>query len=614
MEQRGARPFRLSRDPLTAAHVYDLVPGFGHALVVPSVTFIFEVLRVSAALWEHDVEWLPIHNVSDLIAFEIEHGIETERSAYNARLFKEVIRTGRTQLGKHGGYYDCFVPVVARGQVTAVLVAGPFALARPTSTDILDRWRWLTARQGHPADPEFAAYLTTTFGTLVLEGDAAQLFEQVLEGLAALMGQERSPGEIMAQIEQRRGALEQVRLVERTWEAVRVMTDGRSLRGLQSQYHNLLRRMLGLERPPDSVLVGLTAGRADGVDPVDEALRRNAFQRAAVGLASRIGDAVAGKAGDHGVVFLSAPGASARRSMQRLSDLADSASRLAMRELGLKVHWGAAAAIGTTPISRGYQAALDGAQAALGAGQRFVEVDIGAVTTFHPLRQLRRELGRAVEEKPALLGPRFDRYIEAVEAQSGYRMEAARGHLEAGFERVAEPLVAGGALDERSYRDLCDTLDRAAEEATTANDLFEAYRRAVADVVEAIQRPVSAQHDRSLRRALAYVHQRYTEPLVFEKVARIAGFVPNYFSQLFKAREKTTFERYVRGLRLERAKQLLASTDLDVRRVAELSGFGSSQYLARVFRTSTGKTPLEFRRATPRAPVGRPRRSGRRGA
>jgi AraC-like DNA-binding protein len=58
-----------------------------------------------------------------------------------------------------------------------------------------------------------------------------------------------------------------------------------------------------------------------------------------------------------------------------------------------------------------------------------------------------------------------------------------------------------------------------------------------------------------------------------------------------------TFEQYLRGLRLERAKQLLASTRLQVSRVAELSGFNSLQYFCRVFGKAHGMTPIEYRKS-----------------
>jgi len=182
-----------------------------------------------------------------------------------------------------------------------------------------------------------------------------------------------------------------------------------------------------------------------------------------------------------------------------------------------------------------------------------------------------------------------------VAAQCGYRSDAARGHLEAGFERIAAPLLSSGAIDKKSFDALCDVLERAAREAGTITDLFAAYRRAVLDLSDSMQRPVLARQDRSLRTAVEHIHQHYAERLSLKTVARLAGFAPSHFSKLFIKRERVPFEQYVRSLRLERAKQLLADTDLDAARVADLSGFRSPQYFSHVFTEALGMTPLTYR-------------------
>jgi AraC-like DNA-binding protein len=56
-----------------------------------------------------------------------------------------------------------------------------------------------------------------------------------------------------------------------------------------------------------------------------------------------------------------------------------------------------------------------------------------------------------------------------------------------------------------------------------------------------------------------------------------------------------TFARRLRELRLERAKQLLSRSDLNLTRIAELSGLSSAHYLCRVFKRATGETPQRFR-------------------
>ena len=136
---------------------------------------------------------------------------------------------------------------------------------------------------------------------------------------------------------------------------------------------------------------------------------------------------------------------------------------------------------------------------------------------------------------------------------------------------------------------------RVGGEARTTSDLFAAYRAAVTDMSEAMERPVPARRDRNLRAALDLIHQHYSEPLRFEQVARVAGFAPNYFSGLFREREGMPFERYVTALRIERAKQLLTSSTLSAARVGELSGFSSPQYFSKVFHRALGMTPLEYR-------------------
>jgi transcriptional regulator GlxA family with amidase domain len=202
-----------------------------------------------------------------------------------------------------------------------------------------------------------------------------------------------------------------------------------------------------------------------------------------------------------------------------------------------------------------------------------------------------------------VLSTRFERYIEAVSVHCGLRIEAVRAHLDAGLDRAIEVLCRTGLIDERGRMDTYDALDRAAREAATVAELVAAYRHAVSDLVAAAEHPVVAAQDRNLRRSLAFIARHFTEPIALGDVARVAGFAPRHFARLFKRRESTTFEAYVRGLRVERAKQLLDGTDLSVERIAQLSGFDFRPHFHRVFRQIVGTTPAEFRSARRRRDV-----------
>jgi AraC-like DNA-binding protein len=579
--------------PKAGSYRHRVTPGFGHALLSPLVASVFRFLRVSASVTKGGF-WWALHNAPDPIPFEVEHDAALARYRYNDRHLGLVHKHARAILGKHAGYSDWFVPIRVGSKVMAVLVAGPFLVARPTSASILEHWRVMTGREGNPTDPAFAAYLAVALSTLVLEGERADRFGLFLGCLARLMAAEEPADALTNEADALRVELQKARAVEAAWDAVASMLDDRSPRIWSSAHRSYALGELGLSRIADHILVALTTSPSGG-DAVEAALRRDAFQRDAVDLARSVGNTLAGRVGDHGVVFLSAASGGAAKGRARALELSSRAELVARRDCGLSLSFGASAALGSVPLSRSYQAALAAAESALVSGERLVVAQTIERRSGHSLRHLRRELERAVDQRPDSLPARFDRYLETVVVECGYRREAVHAHLESGFERMAEPLVETGNLDERSFRALCDGLDRSAASAPTVSELCAAYRRAAADLSAAASRPALARRDRSLRRAIEYVREHYTEPVHLESVAQVAGFSPKYFCKVFKARERKSLGAYVSGLRLERARKLLEQTTLSATRIAELCGFRSSQYFSRAFLRSTGRTPLVYR-------------------
>jgi AraC-like DNA-binding protein len=598
---RPVHVWRTVYDSRASVRRHTVPSGFGHSLLAPLATYVFKVLRVSAAVWEHDIEWWPLHDEPSVRVFEVEHGRDRERNAYNGKRLAQACKSRRIVRGELGGLSDFFVPIVARGHVVAVLATGPFATARPTSAGILERWRFLTGRQGHPADPEFASYLAATLALLVLDGRQVAAFEELLGCFAHLMGGEGRADRMMTRVELLQRELEEARVTDRVWEAARAMVDERTPRAAYSAASRGQMHYLGLSRIADHVLVGLTRSRTTSPDVVDEALRRDSFQRASVELARGVGDLLCGQVGDHGVFLLSGVAGPVPTKRRKVLTLSDRVSALAGR-FGFALHLGLSAVTRDAPLSRAYQDALGAAESALSHDAKLVDAEPGRGCRAQPLRVLCRELAGVALERPELLGARFDRYLEAAAIHCGHRIDSVRTHLEVAFDRMAEGLEKAGAIDAKSLLAMSEGLDRAADSARTMAELLAAYRRAVADLSGATKGPVAARHDRSMRAALEHTAQHYAEPLRAAAVAKVAGFAPKYFSRLFRQHEGTTFEKYLRGLRVERAQFLLASTELDIERVARLSGFGSSQYFCRVFRRATGLTPLGYRRAAPAPP------------
>jgi AraC-like DNA-binding protein len=569
-------------------------------LLAPLVANAFEELRisVSVALWTDQglyPTWHPFHVVPNIASFEYEHGVEARRWRYNHRTFSQVRREHRPSRGEHAGFYDLFVPLGDAKDVNAVVVAGPYATTRPTYAEVHDRWQSLTGSQPKIADPSFSHYLSMTLSTLTLEGPLAGTFERFLTCFAR-MAASTGPVESLAQeAAALRSKLSQAVFVERMWEETRSMVDERTA-GLWATLSQLRRlEFLGLEKPPQHAVAGLLLGRPDELGAIEDVLRRDAFQRASVVLARKSGDSVCARVGDHGVAFLVDYQGSAARVRARLLDLGARASTLA-RRFGLRLHVGIAQQtddVASMPAR--YRSALGAAEEALSRGLPVVHAESRPEPAIKNLRSLRARLAESVGDRPNLLSPRFERYIEAVLVHCGYRLDPARAHLEAGLERLAEPLLATGALDQRSFDDLYASVEREAEDAPTVTELVAPYRRLVSDIESALQSSTAARQNRGTRRALSFIREHLSEPLRLAQVARVAGFAPGYFSKLFKREEGITFEDHVRQIRVARAKQMLTSTSLSVERVGKLSGFAGRSHFQRVFKEAVGSTPLAYR-------------------
>jgi two-component system response regulator YesN len=154
-------------------------------------------------------------------------------------------------------------------------------------------------------------------------------------------------------------------------------------------------------------------------------------------------------------------------------------------------------------------------------------------------------------------------------------------------------------LDPKSIDELRTAMDRDIEDAESTTDLVSACRRKVSEIDRALLHPTGARHDRGTGRACDFIRERLAEPLTLDRVARAAGYAPDYFSRLFKRHEGMGFARYLQQARIERAKQLMYETKLTLEQVQKLCGFRTRAHFHRAFKAGAGRTPMQYREVGP---------------
>ncbi len=99
-----------------------------------------------------------------------------------------------------------------------------------------------------------------------------------------------------------------------------------------------------------------------------------------------------------------------------------------------------------------------------------------------------------------------------------------------------------------------------------------------------------------VNRAIRYMEKHYASPIVLKTLTVQAQMSRSKFCMVFKMMTGCTCGEYLKEIRIEKAKELLSSTNLQQSQIALQCGFCDSSHFGRIFRERTGSTPLEYRR------------------
>lgn len=102
--------------------------------------------------------------------------------------------------------------------------------------------------------------------------------------------------------------------------------------------------------------------------------------------------------------------------------------------------------------------------------------------------------------------------------------------------------------------------------------------------------------DRRLQRALQYFAKDLSKQPTLAELASVAGMGRTYFSRHFLEAVGVNFSTWSRYVRIERAKELLARSDLPITTVASTVGYADITTFERNFRKNADCSPRQYRR------------------
>ncbi|MFF2911570.1 response regulator [Paenibacillus sp. NPDC057934] len=156
------------------------------------------------------------------------------------------------------------------------------------------------------------------------------------------------------------------------------------------------------------------------------------------------------------------------------------------------------------------------------------------------------------------------------------------------YVRVIRPYMGEETLDIECLRNLFDYhgirdyIQALQQQLLRLNQFYYEYK-------------CSYRNTQDLNEAIRFIHESYHKPLDLAMVSNHVSLNYAYFSNLFKKNIGKGFAEYLRDVRLDKARRLLAETDHKIVEIATMVGYESYKSFTRTFREVMDMQPTEYR-------------------
>ncbi len=144
-----------------------------------------------------------------------------------------------------------------------------------------------------------------------------------------------------------------------------------------------------------------------------------------------------------------------------------------------------------------------------------------------------------------------------------------------------------------------DSFDNSFSLLSSENDtnlIKEFLQKFLLECTAAIQSERKTEIHPVVKKVCDYLDKNLSQDISLEDAADYAGVSSFYLSKLFKEEKGETFINFISDKRLEKARQLLADTELSIKEITAEVGYNDQNYFSRIFKNKYGLSPKEYRK------------------
>ncbi len=128
----------------------------------------------------------------------------------------------------------------------------------------------------------------------------------------------------------------------------------------------------------------------------------------------------------------------------------------------------------------------------------------------------------------------------------------------------------------------------------TLDDFFDYFLSVANNLIAGLNVKMSSKNVELINNIKEYIKENIESDISLTVISDYYGITPQYISVLFKRETGQNFIKYLVEEKLEHAKELLKTTNLPVKNIAEKIGYTDRSFFA-IFKKNTGVTPKQFR-------------------
>lgn len=253
-------------------------------------------------------------------------------------------------------------------------------------------------------------------------------------------------------------------------------------------------------------------------------------------------------------------------------------------------------------IAVSYQAAMEVLSYRLiyGCDRIFDSRDFSQPKTsfFFPAEVIHDLISRLKLEDPAIVQQACAEFFQMLRSQADLSAENARIVLNDLINNACRTALEILSNETISPNELY-SIQQQVSQTETLQEIEPLVTKFLSDICNRIRKQQAGHNHSLIFKARRFIEKSYAdEELGLNQVAEHISVSPCYLSILFKRETDETFVEYLTRIRMDKAKDLLRTTDLKAYQIASMVGYNDPHYFSLCFKKHTGLSPTQYKSGT----------------